>query len=446
VHFIELQIVSVQGAGVGGVACEVTLPSGATLQGVSGPDGVLRLGDLAEAGSATVVLPDVRPFAPADARGSPAGRTRIVQDGVAADVDARTVIEIPPQVYRGRLLGMFFDKNKCFLLPSAMGGVRGITGYLNDHAGAQLLVVGHTDTTGSADYNLKLSVERAEAVAAFLRDDADAWAAWFDDGKPDAKRWGTREVQLMLSALPADAPDKFYQEPFTGRKDKRTTGAVQQFQGWRNQSKGTTLSESGDVDDDTRAELVRAYMELEGTSVPESTVIKTHGCGEFHPQDPTPPGVDDPDNRRVEIFVFQEQIAPAAVACRAPGCSQYRQWVEQVIETIDFQNAAVTCFEISVAMNDVPWTLSDALIMFDSSENIAMQWTLGQGAPLGARRCFTFNNPKNGESYRAEIRFGAQRFALFGASRLATPEGYPSGELALAVPSTLSDAPGPTVV
>jgi outer membrane protein OmpA-like peptidoglycan-associated protein len=439
-HFLELQIVSVRGDGVGGIACEVTFPSGTILQGTSGPDGLLRLSDVDEAGTALVTLPDLRPFAPADARGSPAGRLRIVQDGVSADVDARTIIEIPPQVYRGRLIGMFFDKSKSFLLPQAMLGIRGVTRYLERHAGAQLLVVGHTDTTGSEDYNLKLSVERAESVSAFLRDDADAWVAWFDDSQPAEKRWGPREVQLMLSALPPDSSeDKCYKEPFTGRKDTRTRDGVRRFQTWRNQAKGTSLKEDGDLDNETRAEVVRAYMELEGTSVPDDTVIKTHGCGDSHPPDPTPVGGDDPDNRRVEVFVFDDAITPAPVKCRSPGCSQYAQWVAGVVETIDFRDDAENPFEISVAMDDVPWGTADRLVLMDSAGSVAFDTALAAGAQLGSRRCFTFV-PKDRETYRAEIRYGDQRFVLFGATSLADLETDPTPSLALATPPNLSDA------
>jgi outer membrane protein OmpA-like peptidoglycan-associated protein len=341
-HFIELQVLTTKGADAANVACQVTLADGTILQGTTGPDGILRFDDLDIVGTATIVLPDVVPFSPADALRPPSnsGALRIVRDGVSAPIDARTVIEIPPQVYRGRLIGMFFDKNKAFLLPQAMHGIKGLASYFERHPDAQLLVVGHTDATGSDDYNVKLSVERAKAVAAYLKDDVDAWAAWFGDDKPDEKRWGTLELQRMLSALPDGQDDKFYSvDPPTGRKDAATRDAVSSFQAWSNQTKGTSLSVDGDAGHATRPEIVRAYMALEGTSVPESTVVKTHGCGPFHPQDPTPQGVADPDNRRVEVFVFDDAIDPAPQTCASPGCSQYGEWVDRVVQTVDFGTA-----------------------------------------------------------------------------------------------------------
>ncbi len=338
-HFIELQVLTTRGADAGGIACQITLADGSVENGITGPDGILRADDLDQTGTATVLLPDIVPFSPAEARQVPSnsGAMRITQDGVRAAIDTRTIIEIPPQVYRGRLIGMFFDKNKAFLLPGAMAGVRGLTSYLDRHAGAQLLVVGHTDATGAADYNLKLSVERARAVAAYLKDDVGAWAAWFADDKPDAKRWGILEVQRMLSVLPEGQDTKFYTvDPPTGRKDASTRDAVTRFQQWSNQTNGTSLRVDGDPGPATRPEIIRSYMAIEGTSVPDSTVLKIYGCGEFHPQDPTPEGVDDPDNRRVEVFVFEDQVDPQPQQCRSPGCSQYAQWVDKLVETIDF--------------------------------------------------------------------------------------------------------------
>ncbi|MFI5413175.1 MAG: OmpA family protein [Candidatus Lutacidiplasmatales archaeon] len=339
VHFIELQVLTTRGADATGVGCRIALADGTIKRGFTGPDGVLRIDGLDKAGRTTVVLPDIVPFSPDEARQAPSngGARRITQDGIRAPIDARTIIEIPPQVYRGRLIGMFFDKNKAFLLPGAMPGIRGLTSYFEHHPGAQLLVVGHTDATGDASYNLTLSVERAKAAAAYLKDDIDAWVEWFGDDKPQAKRWGILEVQRMLSVLPDGEDAKFYTvSPPTGRKDASTHEAVKSFQQWSNQTKGTSLDVDGDPGPATQPEIVRAYMAIEGTSVSDSTVLKTHGCGEFHPQDPTPDGVADPENRRVEIFVFDDVIDPQPQECRSPGCSQYKRWIDKLVETVDF--------------------------------------------------------------------------------------------------------------
>jgi len=73
-----------------------------------------------------------------------------------------------------RLVGAFFDTNKCFLLPSAMTGIRKLVAVYDKHPKGEMLIVGHTDTSGDPSYNDPLSLERAEAVKAYLTDDVDA--------------------------------------------------------------------------------------------------------------------------------------------------------------------------------------------------------------------------------------------------------------------------------
>ena len=124
---------------------------------------------------------------------------------------------------------MFFDLDKCFLLPSAIHGIREVKVQYDAHPDASLLVVGHTDTSGKDDYNSKLSLERADAVAAYLTDDVAAWEAFFDDGKPQEKRWGLLEVQHMLTALPEGGP-AFYADTPNGADDGQSRDAVKALQ------------------------------------------------------------------------------------------------------------------------------------------------------------------------------------------------------------------------
>lgn len=62
---------------------------------------------------------------------------------------------------------MFFDTDKCFLLPTAMPTVQKLKQLYDDYPGSTVLVVGHTDASGGAAYNDLLSLERAESVIAF---------------------------------------------------------------------------------------------------------------------------------------------------------------------------------------------------------------------------------------------------------------------------------------
>lgn len=124
-----------------------------------------------------------------------------LRTGVSLTTAEAHTITLVATVDRVRLVGMFFDLNKCFLLPSAMHGIRKIRAQYDEHPNANLLIVGHTDTSGKDDYNLALSLERSNAVAAYLTDDVPSWDAYFAASKPNEKRWGLLEVQLHRAPL-----------------------------------------------------------------------------------------------------------------------------------------------------------------------------------------------------------------------------------------------------
>ena len=230
----------------------------------------------------------------------------------------------PGSATRVRLIGMFFELNKCFLLPTAMEGIRKVRSIYDGHPSGQLLVVGHTDSSGPSAYNNELSLERSRAVVAYLSEDVDAWLAYYDDGKPSQKRWGSREDRLMLSALP-EGGDAYLTE------DGNLADAVRSFQA----DQGLEVdSIAGPI---TRRALVTAYMQLDGTSVPKSTKLVAHGCGESFPDVPTADGVKEPRNRRVEIFVFDPVITPPpADEISGPDATDYPAWLELVGATFDF--------------------------------------------------------------------------------------------------------------
>ena len=261
-----------------------------------------------------------------------------------------TIVLLRPSIVRTRLIGAFFDTDKSFILPSAMRGIRALCRQYDEHPRPNVLVIGHTDDTGTDDYNETLSVERADAVAAFLSNDADAWSAWFGDDRAPEKRWGLREIQLMLSVLPERAQKPFYEGTPSGRDDERYRDAVSAFQQFSNDQRGTELDVDGKAGEETRPEIIKAYMALQGTSLPDGAQVTTHGCGPYfpidHPDDAGASQDDEPDsagasenaeNRRVEIVIFEGLIdPPPAGKISKAGASDYPAWLSLVQETIDF--------------------------------------------------------------------------------------------------------------
>lgn len=250
-----------------------------------------------------------------------------------------------------RMTGMFFDTNKCFLLPSAIEGMQKLVGVYNDHSSGEVLVVGHTDTSGEPDYNDKLSLERAHSVIAYLTDNADAWLAFYADAIPQKKRWGASEDTAMFIKVTGNA--------------SMTKQALKDYQ----QSKG--LTNDGMIGPKSRKQLITDYMALDGTSLPAGITPIAHGCGESFPVENTGDGQNEEKNRRVELFVFEEEIDPAPSGdVSKPASAEYPAWLERVVETVELNREAIEQIELRLHDDDLA-----------PMPNAAFEIDLGLGTP-----------------------------------------------------------------
>ena len=257
--------------------------------------------------------------------------------GIDVAPGPRRQIKLPGLVFRGRLTGLLFETNKTFLLRGSLKGIRGLRNFYDQHPGMQVLVVGHTDTVGPPQANLTLSIERAKSIAAYLTDDADFWMEFYP-GRAGSSVWGVREDQHMLSEL-ADGTKPFYTGPIDGQAGSGTKEAVEHFQQFSNEKRGTKLAVDGRLGQKTRREIVLAYMQLPGTTLPAKTILKTHGCGKFNLAKKTPDETPEPENRRVEVFFFEGMIdPPPRDRCPAPGCPEEPIWVKKAMHTFDLSH------------------------------------------------------------------------------------------------------------
>jgi len=64
--------------------------------------------------------------------------------------------------------GLLFDVDKYELRPQSKENLRRLAAILNKYPDTNIIIEGHTDSTGSREYNLLLSERRARAVAAYL--------------------------------------------------------------------------------------------------------------------------------------------------------------------------------------------------------------------------------------------------------------------------------------
>jgi outer membrane protein OmpA-like peptidoglycan-associated protein len=213
-----------------------------------------------------------------------------------------------------------FETDKAFPLPASISIFEAIAAFANQEPDRLLLVVGHTDAVGGDDANLVLSDERADAVSAYLRDDADPWMTFYQH--PDGgKRWGIREDEHMLGALPRDAAP-WYPLPASGKPNADLEKAFRAFQAAQG------LGETGKANPDTRRALVLEYMKAKGATLPATSQVRTLGCGERHLL--VPGSGAKAANRRVDVFAFAGTgIEPAPEECRKgkhPGCTVYARW------------------------------------------------------------------------------------------------------------------------
>lgn len=64
--------------------------------------------------------------------------------------------------------GILFDINSSRLQPEAQQNLGNLAEILNKYPDTEILVEGHTDSTGTHDYNMTLSMRRAQSVANYM--------------------------------------------------------------------------------------------------------------------------------------------------------------------------------------------------------------------------------------------------------------------------------------
>jgi outer membrane protein OmpA-like peptidoglycan-associated protein len=230
-------------------------------------------------------------------------------------------------------LHMFFNTNKTFLLPTALPSVRKLRKLYLDNVPCKLLVVGHADTKAGAAHNDQLSLARAQATIAYLKDDVEGWFKFYGQGVDVKQRWGNVEDRLMIVSMP-DFVDK-----------PRGEDEVRWYQSTRR------LSVDGVAGTDTRHALIEEYMSLDGASLRDfvgEIEAVAHGCGEHFPLDESGEELDaapqdekrDPIDRRVELFFFDPEFGitppPPGPNSKAGG-TEYPLWRKRVAEIVDLR-------------------------------------------------------------------------------------------------------------
>lgn len=95
-----------------------------------------------------------------------------IMDSQAEDLQDRLPNAVVERVGEGIHItfdsGILFDVNRADLRAAGQGNLSDLARSLEDYEGTDVLVVGHTDSTGEAAYNQGLSERRADAARTYL--------------------------------------------------------------------------------------------------------------------------------------------------------------------------------------------------------------------------------------------------------------------------------------
>ncbi|MAN58323.1 MAG: hypothetical protein CMC08_00630 [Flavobacteriaceae bacterium] len=107
----------------------------------------------------------------------PGAQVERVDDGIVVTFDENS--------------GVYFDTNKYNINTASQQSLDKLAGVLREYPDTDVLVVGHTDSTGSDEYNMTLSKQRAQAVTNYFVQDKGLSSGrfttnWFGEQSPVA--------------------------------------------------------------------------------------------------------------------------------------------------------------------------------------------------------------------------------------------------------------------
>lgn len=278
---------------------------GRTLEGsLTLADGTWRGRLVAAGGGLGGALEDVAGQA-LDVTLSPAGRDflarwRLLEGEVErARGEERWRFVPPPTRRRGSVIrvdDVHFDHDSAIPLPSALPVVAtALEALWQAQAAGEVhpaLVAGHTDTSGSAAYNLRLARQRAESVRDLLLGREAAWVAGVLAQPRAAQVRALEQLAAWAARLPR-APETI---TAAGEPAREQWEAVFRF--YQDQLAAAYVG----LDPATLARVRGAIVFVPGG--------EARGFGESRPLVPTGDGVRCEKNRRVELFFFPPGHAP----------------------------------------------------------------------------------------------------------------------------------------
>lgn len=219
--------------------------------------------------------------------------------------------------------------------------LRAVYAHAKKHPSQKILITGHTDTSGPADYNLALAKKRADSLRHALLGNRDEWVAIAKD------KHRVEDYQQILTWIAKVWVADCDPEGVDNRHGEKTTRAVRNFQALYNDEFDANIDVDGVVGEQTWGAIFDVYMEVladimdvDVDQLPaERARLKflddskaAVGCGENFPVDlPGVNGRRSANNRRVQVLFFdpgEEPLLdchPAADQCRPDECELYKK-------------------------------------------------------------------------------------------------------------------------
>lgn len=254
-------------------------------------------------------------------------------------------IRLIDEVICARILdGVHFDFDFSFVRPEAKPIIREIVDGINGDPARQVLIIGHTDRSGSSRYNDGLSRRRARTVFSYVTNDVQGWMDLLGqmldangndatprvEGGQSADRWQTRELEYMLNYIHRPSTgQRYYDGPIDNIAGPTFQAALRDFRTDNGLPPGGgPARRRAGVDEDTWQALITKYIALDAISVVAGRFLDPAqlGCGENFPRIETrPPGTEGQDrqdadarletNRRVEFLLVPPSKVPSPLTC-----------------------------------------------------------------------------------------------------------------------------------
>ncbi len=360
-NFIAIDLVDVDGAPLVGAIVEVVTPTGRRTRVTSGSKGGIKVNNLVLDGDCQITVLD---------RGTP-GQTEIgdpgadgpgLDDGSGSDSgggtgggDTSEDVD-QKQVFVLRLPGALFRTNSCAVMPegeapsedehgslTSTGMFASALRFASERPDLRLFVAGHTDTTGTVEFNQTLSEERAKVALAVVKGDREAFKKLVNEryNVSDYKQylsWCTKGLEGMtFTCDPGPIDDN----------EASSIEAVRTFQREYNAQRGLVngpeaLREDGDVGPMTWAALFDVLQlgiaeelgeDLQGKTKLQSELKfvddarQALGFSEHHPiEGAGEDNLESQTNRRVELLFFKaappDHVPDLGRAETDPGSSE----------------------------------------------------------------------------------------------------------------------------